>query len=146
MPTAEEASRELTEKLRSSEELLMSMTAAGGETRQLIALDEDQLGSLRRRIDTLEEDRRRYRDAITLRDLGSDEVAILEGGECPASHRPLPEALVVPEPLSHQEETVLWALFEDGTPTRAEVRHPDRLGHDEPLVRSSRAASCRLTW
>jgi hypothetical protein len=97
VPTAEEASRGLTENLRSNEELLQGLTAAGTEVRQNLAFDEDQLSSLRGRIDALEEDRRRYRDAITLRDLGSTDVAILQGEECPACHRPLPEAMVVPD-------------------------------------------------
>lgn len=97
VPTAEEASRELEETLRENERLIGTLTAAASELRQNIELDEDQLASLEHRIEALEEDRRRYRDAITLKDLGSDEVSILEGDECPACHRPLPLALIAPE-------------------------------------------------
>lgn len=97
VPTAEEASRGLEEALRANERLLGGLTAAATELRQSLALDEDQLSSLHRRIEALEEDRRRYRDAITLKSLGADEVSILEGDECPACHRPLPTALIVPE-------------------------------------------------
>jgi hypothetical protein len=97
VPTAEEASRELTERLRANENLLSRLMGAGAEVRQRLALDEDQLLSLGDRIEALEEDRRRYRDAITLRDLGSDEVSIFEGDDCPACHRPLPVAMIVPE-------------------------------------------------
>jgi hypothetical protein len=97
VPTAEEASRELEVGLRANERLLERLAAAATELRQSLALDEDQLASLERRVGALEEDRRRYRDAITLQSLGADEVSILEGDECPACHRPLPAALVVPE-------------------------------------------------
>ena len=97
VPTAEEASRELEQGLRTNERLLGGLTAAATELRQSLALDEDQLSSLQRHIEALEEDRRRYRDAITLKSLGAEELSILEGDECPACHRPLPVALVVPE-------------------------------------------------
>lgn len=97
VPTAEEASRGLEEGLRTNERLLERLTAAATGLRQSLALDEDQLESLRRRIDALEEDRRRYRDAITLQNLGGQDVTILESNECPACHRPLPAALIVPE-------------------------------------------------
>ena len=97
VPTAEEASRELEEGLRANERLLERLTTVSTDLRQSLALDEDQLASLKRRVAALEEDRRRYRDAITLQSLGADQVTILEGDECPACHRPLPAALVVPE-------------------------------------------------
>jgi phage shock protein A len=131
VPSAEEAARDLSDSLHENEGRLVSLTAAGAELRQSLALDRDQLSALSSRIDALEEDRRRYRDAITLRDLGSDAGPILEGEECPACHRPLPEALMVPAvppPMSLEqnadfisEQIQTFRLMQDDTQRHLDV-------------------------
>jgi hypothetical protein len=106
VPSAEEQARELSEALSERERQLDSLSAAGGELRRSVALDDDQLAALNTRVEALDEDRRRYRDAITLRELGSNVGPILEGDDCPACHRPLPAALVVaaaPPPMSLEQ-------------------------------------------
>ena len=98
VPTAEQASRQLEEQLHRNENTLDRLTAAASELHDRLALDDEQLESLSHRIEALEEDRRRYQDALTLQEFGGQgTVAILEGNDCPACHRPLPAALVLPE-------------------------------------------------
>lgn len=112
IPTAEAAARELEGNLRDNEERLRGVTAAASQLRQSVDLDEDQLESLHLRIEALDEDRRRYRDAITLQGLGGNEISVLEGDECPACHRTLQAALVVPDvppPMSLEQNAVFIA-------------------------------------
>jgi hypothetical protein len=68
-----------------------------------VEFERRQRDSLQRRVRALEEDERRYQDALTVRRLGGNPLVAALEDDCPTCHRPLPDVLLaeqLPQPMS----------------------------------------------
>lgn len=101
--TAEEASGEVEADLARNESELAKLLEQAREVARHLDFERRQRDSATRRVRSLEEDERRYQDALTVRRLGGTPLVNALEGECPTCHRPLPDVLLaeqLPQPMS----------------------------------------------
>jgi cytochrome c556 len=107
IPKAEEAAAQTAQALRQNEDAVQTLAAAIGVTDDEVRAETDQIESLDRRLESLEQDLRQNRDALTLRRLGSEADLRVLDGECPTCHQQVPSSLLegqdVQAPMSVEE-------------------------------------------
>ena len=90
----ETANAELSEELNTTESELELAMAASAQLRHSTARDRESAEQAERRLATIEQDRRRHRDLIVLRELGSDDESLLRTESCPVCNRDLGDVLL----------------------------------------------------
>jgi hypothetical protein len=94
VPTAGDAAIDSSARLKELEEELSRLSASGASLLESAAMSREELQSVEARLATLEEDRRRYREALVLHRLGSEESLHIVGSHCPTCHQVLPSTLL----------------------------------------------------
>ena len=94
VPRADDAAPGIEARLRELNVELQSVAQLYDELDRDLSLDQEELGSLRRRHEHLAEELRRTQDAALLRRLGSPLQDWIEMEDCPTCHQHLPEALL----------------------------------------------------
>ena len=99
IPTVADSASDTSSALVRLEEDLAEASVAGSVALQELGAAQQERASLDRRIAALDEDRRRYRDALTLRQLGSSQEVQLLESDCPTCHQPWPPTLGLDDEL-----------------------------------------------
>lgn len=105
VPTVEEGSQQLSRDLSHAQESLTVVTAQLRQETELLAESTSRRDGLEFRVEALEEDLQRHKDAALLRRLGSEHAAVI-GGEstCPTCQQALPDGFdVTLTPMSPDE-------------------------------------------
>ena len=90
----ETANAELSGELDTAEDELESVMAASAQMRRSTALDRESVEQTTRRLAAIEQDKRRHKDLLVLRDLGSDDESLLRSESCPVCNRDLGDVLL----------------------------------------------------
>ena len=85
---------QLPEKLKAAEDELQQAMAASAQLRHAIARDRESSEQTERRLAAIEQDRRRHKDLVVLRELGSDDTSLLQTESCPICNRELGDVLL----------------------------------------------------
>lgn len=105
VPTVEESSPQLDSELRSAQESLTIVTTELREETETLSESIARRDGLEFRVEALEEDLQRHKDAELLRRLGSEHAAVIGGAStCPTCQQPLPDGFdVTLHPMSPDE-------------------------------------------
>jgi hypothetical protein len=76
---------------------LQTLTRRAQENLQELDLERETMEDAEERLELLEEDIRRHRDLVTLRQMGSEVAGALHADACPTCHRALEEVLLDPQ-------------------------------------------------
>ena len=90
----EAANSAISEELGSTEDELELAMAASAQLRRSVARDRESVEHAERRLATIEQDRRRHKDLLVLRDLGSGDESLLRTDQCPVCNRELGDVLL----------------------------------------------------
>lgn len=85
---------ELSEELNGAEHKLQQAMAASAQLRHAAARDRESVEQAERRLASIEQDRRRHKDLMVLRKLGSDDTSLLQTEACPVCSRELGDVLL----------------------------------------------------
>jgi hypothetical protein len=125
VPEAEEAAPELRARLHELSSRLQEMGELYDSIQSDLAMDVEEVDSIRERRARLREELRRTQDAIRLRELGSPLHDWLHVEECPTCHQHLPEIL-----LATIGDTQLVSLEEAERRTREQIGLVEALERD----------------
>ena len=135
---------QLSEELDAAEDKLQRAMAASAQLRHTTARDRESLEQAERRLASIEQDRRRHRDLMVLRELGSDDTSLLHTESCPVCNRELGDVLLdetsrdrvmgVPETINYLEaQADLAKTVIESTKAALDAREAQR----EALARQS---------
>ena len=94
VPSADDSASNDSKELKNAEERAGELSGFYAAAAQEVREQNSELKALDMRLDALQKDRRRYDDAIKLRDFGSTQALAVDQGSCPTCDQPLPTTLL----------------------------------------------------